>query len=148
MTISGVGPVAARAYTATIDISQRFRNSKTVGSILGLTPVLNQLGESHRVGRVSLCGDGMMPTLLYESAQSDANARQEVVMAQGLGNERRQAVRSAKASPRMPSSRRAKTPICKLNWTPAAAGCLLTMKEMALMQPLGHSNENMLFRCR
>ncbi|MER8734714.1 MULTISPECIES: IS110 family transposase [unclassified Mesorhizobium] len=69
MTISGVGPVVALAYTATIDIPQRFRNSKTVGFILGLTPVLNQSGESHRVGRVSLCGDGMMRTLLYEAAQ-------------------------------------------------------------------------------
>ena len=36
---------------------------------MGLTPVLNQSGESHRVGRVSLCGDGMMRTLLYEAAQ-------------------------------------------------------------------------------
>ncbi|ESZ05517.1 hypothetical protein X735_32255 [Mesorhizobium sp. L2C085B000] len=58
MTISGVGPVVALAYTARIDIPQRFRISKTVGFILGLTPVLNQSGESHRVGRVSLCGDG------------------------------------------------------------------------------------------
>lgn len=36
---------------------------------LGLTPVLNQSGESSRVGRVSLCGDQMMRTLLYEAAQ-------------------------------------------------------------------------------
>jgi transposase len=34
-----------------------------------LTPVLNQSGESHRVGRISLCGDGMLRTLLYEAAQ-------------------------------------------------------------------------------
>jgi transposase len=34
-----------------------------------LTPVLNQSGESNRVGRISLCGDGMMRTLLYEAAQ-------------------------------------------------------------------------------
>lgn len=69
MTIPGVGPVVAVAYTATIDIPQRFKNSKAVGPILGLTPVLNQSGESHRVGRVSLCGDGMMRTLLYDAAQ-------------------------------------------------------------------------------
>ncbi|KXF77858.1 transposase [Paramesorhizobium deserti] len=69
MTIPGVGPVVALAYTATIDIPQRFRNSKAVGPILGLTPVLNQSGESRRVGRISLCGDGMMRTLLYEAAQ-------------------------------------------------------------------------------
>ena len=40
-----------------------------MGSALGLTPVLNQSGESHRVGRVSLCGDGMMRAMLYEAAQ-------------------------------------------------------------------------------
>lgn len=34
-----------------------------------MTPVLNQSGESHRAGRVSLCGDGMMRVLLYEAAQ-------------------------------------------------------------------------------
>jgi len=31
--------------------------------------VLNQSGESLRVGRVSLCGDEMMRALLYEAAQ-------------------------------------------------------------------------------
>ncbi|TCU35412.1 IS110 family transposase [Rhizobium azibense] len=69
MTIPGVGPVVALAYTATIDIPQRFRNSKAVGSILGLTPKLHESGESKRVGCISLCGDGMMRTLLYEAAQ-------------------------------------------------------------------------------
>jgi transposase len=64
-----IGPVVALAYIATIDIPARFRNSKALGPILGLTPVLNQSGESHRVGHISLCGDGMMRTLLYEAAQ-------------------------------------------------------------------------------
>jgi transposase len=36
---------------------------------LGLTPILNQSGESNRIGRISHCGDGMMRTLLYEAAQ-------------------------------------------------------------------------------
>lgn len=69
MTIPGVGAVTALAYTSTIDIPQRFRSSKAVGPILGLTPKLNESGESRRVGRISLCGDGMMRTLLYECAQ-------------------------------------------------------------------------------
>ena len=68
MSIPGVGPVVSLAYTATIDIPARFRNSKAIGSILGLTPVLHESGESRRVGRISLCGDGMMRTLLYEAA--------------------------------------------------------------------------------
>ena len=62
MTIPGVGPVTSLAFTSTIDIPARFRNSRAVGPALGLTPVLNQSGESHRVGRVSLCGDAMMRT--------------------------------------------------------------------------------------
>ncbi len=69
MTIPGVGPVVSLAFSATIDIPARFKNSRAVGPSLGLTPVLNQSGESHRVGRVSLCGDAMMRALLYEAAQ-------------------------------------------------------------------------------
>lgn len=66
---SGVGPVVALAYTSTIDVAARFRHSKAVGAALGLTPVLHQSRESSRVGRISLCGDGMLRTLLYEAAQ-------------------------------------------------------------------------------
>ena len=69
LTIPGVGPVTSLAFVSTIAVPARFRNSKAVGAALGLTPVLNQSGESHRVGRVSLCGDGMMRSLLYEAAQ-------------------------------------------------------------------------------
>ena len=69
MTIPGIGPVVALAFTSTIDVPARFRKSKAVGPVLGLTPVLKESGESKRVGQVSLCGDGMMRGLLYEAAQ-------------------------------------------------------------------------------
>lgn len=69
MTIPGVGPVVALAYTATIDIPERFARSKAVGPVLGLTPILKEPGESKRIGRISCCGDGMMRGLLYEAAQ-------------------------------------------------------------------------------
>ena len=69
MTVPGVGPVVALAFNATVDIPARFKNSKAVGPALGLTPRLHQSGEDNRVGRVSLCGDAMMRTLLYEAAQ-------------------------------------------------------------------------------
>jgi transposase len=69
MTIPGVGPVVSLAFKSTIDTPARFRNSKAVGPSLGLTPVLNQSGESRRIGCVSLCGDAMMRALLYEAAQ-------------------------------------------------------------------------------
>jgi len=70
MSIPGVGAVTALTYRATIDVPARFRNSKAVGAVLGLTPAQHQSGESHRAGRISLCGDGMLRALLYESAMT------------------------------------------------------------------------------
>jgi len=70
MSVPGVGAVTALAYRATIDVPARFRNSKAVGAVLGLTPAQHQSGESSRVGRISLCGDGMLRALLYEGAQT------------------------------------------------------------------------------
>jgi transposase len=49
VTIPGVGPVTSLAFISTIDVPARFRNSRAVGSALGLTPMLNQSGESNRV---------------------------------------------------------------------------------------------------
>src|SRR3954470_9188907 len=70
MTVPGVGPVVSLAFVATIDTPARFRKSKAVGPVLGLTPVRSQSGNTDRVGRISLCGDGMMRTLLFEAAQT------------------------------------------------------------------------------
>ena len=38
MTVPGVGPVVALTYRATIDVPARFRQSKSVGAVFGLTP--------------------------------------------------------------------------------------------------------------
>ena len=70
MTIPGVGPVVSLAFVATIDTPARFRKSKAVGPVLGLTPIRSQSGNTDRVGRISLCGDAMMRTLLFEAAQT------------------------------------------------------------------------------
>nr|WP_278434482.1 transposase [Brucella anthropi] len=40
-----------------------------MGAMIGLTPLLNQLGENKRIGHVTLCGDSMLRSLLYEAAQ-------------------------------------------------------------------------------
>jgi len=69
MTIPGVGPVVALTYRATVDVPARFRNSKAVGAVLGLTPCKHQSGESERSGAISKCGDEMMRVMLYEAAQ-------------------------------------------------------------------------------
>ncbi len=69
MTIPGVGPVVALTYRATVDVPARFRNSRAVGAIMGLTPYKYQSGESDRTGAISKCGDEMMRMMLYEAAQ-------------------------------------------------------------------------------
>jgi len=69
MTVPGVGPVVALTYRATVDVPARFRNSKAVGAVFGLTPAKHQSGEVDRSGAISRCGDEMMRMMLYEAAQ-------------------------------------------------------------------------------
>jgi transposase len=70
MTVPGVGPVVALTYRTTVDVPARFKNSKAVGAVLGLTPSKYQSGEINRTGAISRCGDEMMRVMLYEAAQS------------------------------------------------------------------------------
>ena len=69
MTIPGVGPVVALTFRATVDVPARFRKSKAVGAVFGLTCSKYQSGEIDRSGRISRCGDEMMRVMLYEAAQ-------------------------------------------------------------------------------
>ena len=70
MTVPGVGPVVALTYRATVDVPARFRNSKAVGAVFGLTPFRYQSGEIDRTGGISRCGDEMMRAMLYEAAHT------------------------------------------------------------------------------
>src|ERR1700740_2829387 len=70
MTIPGVGSVVALTYRATVDVPARFRKSKSVGAVFGLTCSRYQSGEIDWSGRISRCGDEMMRVILYEAAQS------------------------------------------------------------------------------
>ena len=70
ITTPGVGPVVALTYRATVDVPARFRKSKSVGAVFGLTCSKYQSGEIDRSGRISRCGDEMMRVMLYEAAQS------------------------------------------------------------------------------
>ena len=70
MTIPGVGPAVALTYRVTVDVPARFRNSKSVGAVFGLSCAKYQSGEIDRSGRISRCGDEMMRVMLYEAAQS------------------------------------------------------------------------------
>ena len=70
MTVPGVGPVVALTYRASVDVPARFRNSKAVGAVFGLTPSKYQSGEIDRTGGISRCGDEMMRAMLYEAAHT------------------------------------------------------------------------------
>src|SRR6185503_5207118 len=70
MTVPGVGPVVSLTYRATVDVPARFRKSKSVGAVFGLTCAKYQSGEVDWDGRISRCGDEMMRAMLYEAAQS------------------------------------------------------------------------------
>jgi hypothetical protein len=61
--------VVALTYRATVDVPARFRNSKAVGAVFGLTPSRYQSGEISRTGAISKCGDEMVRVMLYEAAQ-------------------------------------------------------------------------------
>src|SRR5256885_122031 len=75
MTVPGVGPVVSLTYRATVDVPARFRQSKAVGAVFGLTCAKYQSGETDRSGRISRCGDEMMRVMLYEAAQSMMNSK-------------------------------------------------------------------------
>ena len=70
MTVGGVGPVTALAFTATIDEASRFAKSRDVGAYFGLTSRRFQSGEMDYSGRISKHGDALMRSLLYEAANS------------------------------------------------------------------------------
>jgi transposase len=70
MTVPGVGSVVALTYRATVDVPARFRRSKSVGAVFGLTCSRDQSGERDHPGAISRCGDEMMRAMLYEAAQS------------------------------------------------------------------------------
>ena len=62
--------MVALSYRATVDVPARFRKSKSVGAVFGLTCSRDQSGERDRSGGISRCGDEMMRAMLYEAAQS------------------------------------------------------------------------------
>jgi transposase len=60
-------PVVALTYRATVDVPARFRKSKAVGAVFGLTCSKYQSGEIERSGRISRCGDEMMRVMKVAS---------------------------------------------------------------------------------
>lgn len=70
MTVPGVGPVTALSFKCCIDDPARFKQSKTVGAHLGLTPKRYQSGIVDFNSRISKCGEPETRALLVEAANS------------------------------------------------------------------------------
>lgn len=68
MSASGVGPITATAYVATIDDPRRFRRGDQVAAYLGLVPSVNQSGELDRHGHITRDGDKLLRSYLFEAA--------------------------------------------------------------------------------
>jgi transposase len=70
MTAPGVGALVAITFKTAIDDPTRIKKSKAVGALFGLTPRKYQSGETDITGGVSLVGDEMARTALYEAANA------------------------------------------------------------------------------
>jgi len=66
--VSGVGPVTALAFVATLDDPHRFKRSRQVGAFLGLCPRRDQSGNSDKQLGISKCGDPYLRKLLVQCA--------------------------------------------------------------------------------
>ena len=67
-SIPGVGPRTAEAVLAHTDDVRRFGRGKEYGAYFGLTPKLDESGDSRRIGYISKQGPSVVRGLLVESA--------------------------------------------------------------------------------
>jgi transposase len=67
MTTPGVGVIVALTFACAIDDPSRFKSSKAVGALFGLTPTRYQSGETDYSGRISKNGDSSVRAVLYEA---------------------------------------------------------------------------------
>jgi transposase len=70
MTAPGVGLLTAVAYRAVVETPARFRRAADVPAALGLTPRIDQSGESERCGAITKAGDALLRSLLFEAANA------------------------------------------------------------------------------
>lgn len=66
--ISGVGPITALCFILTIEDPSRFAKSRQVGPFLGLTPRLDQSGETDKQLPITKAGNAYLRKLLVVSA--------------------------------------------------------------------------------
>ena len=66
--VGGVGPLTALAYVLTLEEPERFGKSRMVGAYLGLTPRLDQSGQTDKQLRITKHGNVHLRRLLVGSA--------------------------------------------------------------------------------
>ena len=99
--VVGVGALTALAFMLVLERYERFENSRSVGSYLGLTPRQDDSGETQKQLRITKEGDQLLRRLLVGSAQyilgpfgPDCDLRQwgEQLMTRGGKNAKKRAV--------------------------------------------------------
>ena len=68
-SVSGIGPITALAFVATVQDPSLFENTRDVGPYLGVKPRRNQSGDADPQLRITKAGDGFTRRLLVSSAQ-------------------------------------------------------------------------------
>ena len=68
MTVPGIGPVTAAAFSTLIGDATRFRNAHQVEAYLGLVPREYSSGEKQRRGSITKNGNGYVRSLLVQTA--------------------------------------------------------------------------------
>jgi len=101
MTTPGVGPVVALTYRATVDVPARFRKSKAVGAVFGLTCCSIGRGRLQRQNITLRRRDDAGHALRSRSGHA---AFEAMVLAQGMGDADRQASRDEKGDRRSGTS--------------------------------------------
>jgi transposase len=99
-TAPGVGSIVALTYASAIDDPGRFKSSKMVGPLFGLTPRKYQSGETDVTGRISKTGDVMVRTALDEAANAilERSTGDSPLRKWALGIARRAGMRKAKVA--------------------------------------------------
>ncbi|MEA2738640.1 MAG: transposase [Acetobacteraceae bacterium] len=99
-TAPGVGSIVALTYAAAVDDPGRFKSSKSVGPLFGLTPRRYQSGETDVTGRISKAGDATVRTALYEAANAilERSAGDSPLRRWGLAVARRAGMHKAKVA--------------------------------------------------
>jgi len=86
-TVTGVGAVTALAYVLVLDDPERFEKSRQVGAYLGLTPRIDQSGDTDKQLRITKAGNQLLRRLLVQCAQTilRSNTRDSALKQWGLG---------------------------------------------------------------